>query len=308
MNPLTIGTRSSPLAMWQAKHVAELLAKLGIESRFEKIRTSGDKHRTGPLASRGGKGLFVKELETALLDEEVDLAVHSLKDVPTVLSEEFALVAFLERADPRDCLISREGISKLEDLPEGARVGSCSPRRISQLLHTAPHVKVEDLRGNVETRLQKIREGVLDATFLAKAGLDRLAIDEPSMIHPLEPGVMLPAAGQGIVAIETLSGRSDLCEILGQLNHAPSQHAAKAERSLVWNLGGTCVSPIGGFAKISGVSLTLTGCVGDPRGENLLVEKIEGAASEAEDLGAGLAQRLNELGAQELLPSAPTQG
>jgi hydroxymethylbilane synthase len=206
MKPLQIGTRSSPLAMWQAECVAGLLADLGVETRIEKIRTSGDKQRTGPLASHGGKGLFVKELEEALRREEVDLAVHSLKDVPTVLSEEFALVAFLERADPRDCLVAGEGISALGDLPDGAVVGSCSPRRVSQALHAAPWITVQDLRGNVETRLRKAREGEIDATFLAKAGLDRLGIEEPSLIHPLNTDVMLPAAGQGIVAIETLAG------------------------------------------------------------------------------------------------------
>ena len=205
MKPLTIGTRSSPLALWQAKSVAGLLADFGIETRIEKIRTSGDKQRTGPLASHGGKGLFVKELETALRNKEVDLAVHSLKDVPTVLSEDFLLVAFLERADPRDCLVAREGISTLEDLPEGAVVGSCSPRRVCQALYAAPGVTVQDLRGNVETRLQKVREGLIDATFLAKAGLDRLGINDPSLLHPLSADVMLPAAGQGTVAIEILA-------------------------------------------------------------------------------------------------------
>lgn len=301
MASLVIGTRSSPLAVWQADWVRDLLETRGIDVRLQMIQTSGDKHRVGPLATRGGKGLFVKELETALQHGRVDLAVHSLKDVPTLLSDGFELAAFLPRADPRDCLIAGKGIVSLEDLHPGAVIGSCSPRRISQLLNRCPGVQTCDLRGNVETRLNKVRNGDLDATFLAKAGLDRLGIDDPDLIHPLEPETLLPAAGQGIVAIEILSARDDLKVILKDLNDPVSEKAALAERSLVRHLEGTCASPIGAFARIEGEHLSLSACVGDPGGVKLLKENCEGNWEKAEDLGYNLAQRLNSLGAQDLI-------
>lgn len=308
MRTLSIGTRGSPLALWQANWVRDLLSEQGIEARVEVIRTSGDKHQKGPLAAKGGKGLFVKELEAALLEGAIDLAVHSLKDVPTDLAEPFTLAAFLPRADPRDCFIAREGIEKPGQLPDGAAVGSCSPRRISQILNLKPNIEIQDLRGNVETRLNKIREGVLDATFLAKAGLDRLGISDDPLIHPLSAETMLPAAGQGIVAIEISNRSQDLLEKLKILDDANSRHAAVAERSLVRNLGGTCVSPIGAHATIDGETLHLTACVGDPEGKRILRDTGSGPGTEANRIGARLAERLNEQGAQDLLPQSPLSG
>jgi len=302
MNPLVIGTRSSPLALWQASKVADCLAEAGIETRLEKIRTSGDKHRIGPLATRGGKGLFVKELESALLEGRIHLAVHSLKDVPAALSRDFELAACLPRADPRDCLVTRTGATRLEDLPPGSVVGSCSPRRRSQLLHANPRVVVQDLRGNVETRLQKVRQGTVGATFLAKAGLDRLGIWDSSIVVPLPLESMVPAAGQGIVAVEILASAEEVRSALKPIDHGPSALAAEAERSLVRHLGGTCVSPIGALARVEGNELTLTGYVGDPGGCKALREEVHGTSGEASALGERLAERLNELGAQELLP------
>ena len=302
MDQVTIGTRGSPLALWQANWVRDLLSQQGIEARIETIRTSGDKHQKGPLATQGGKGLFVKELEAALLEGTIDLAVHSLKDVPTDLAGPFTLAAFLPRADPRDCLIAPEGIETPENLPAGSVVGSCSPRRVAQVRHLNPSVVVQDLRGNVETRLNKIRDGILDATFLAKAGLDRLGLSNDPLVHPLSPDTMLPAAGQGIVAIETLAERGEVSGILAPLNDSAARCAAFAERSLVRSLGGTCVSPIGAYAVVEGEALRLTACVGDPEGQRLLRETVSGSVENAKGIGGSLAARLNELGAQELLP------
>lgn len=302
MKSLTIGTRSSPLAMWQTRWVKRLLTDRGWTVHIREIKTSGDKIQTGPLAEHGGKGLFVKELEAALLAGEIDLAVHSLKDVPTTLSEDFHLPAFLPRADARDCLICLKA-RDMTRLPEGSRVGSSSPRRISQLLKINPKVVVENLRGNVGTRLSKIEAGDLTATFLAKAGLDRLEQVNPDLIHAIPLEVMVPAAGQGIVAIETAAQADEVVKALTPLDDPSSRAAALAERTLVRELGGSCTSPIGGHARIEGDLVLLDAFVGDLKGEVTLRESLSGPRSNAENLAKTLAERLHSLGAGDILRS-----
>jgi hydroxymethylbilane synthase len=303
MKPLILGTRGSPLALWQSEWVRKCLRETaGVECQIERIQTSGDKKQTGPLSANGGKGLFVKELEESLLEGRIDLAVHSLKDVPTVLLPGFDLPVFMPRADPRDCLVSRPEIAHLADLSPGARVGSCSPRRVAQALNLIPGLDISDLRGNVATRLEKVRSGELDATFLAKAGLDRLEMSDSDWIHPLAPETMVPAAGQGIVAIEIRAGREDLRELLAEaLDDSEARAAALAERAVVRHLEGNCVSPIGAHARISQGTLDLTAMVGDVRGETVLRESVTGHCEEAEQLGRQAAERLKGRGAARLI-------
>ncbi|MCA9425240.1 MAG: hydroxymethylbilane synthase [Candidatus Omnitrophica bacterium] len=302
MENLIIGTRNSPLALWQTHWVKQLLEERGYRVVLKEIKTSGDKIQKGPLAAHGGKGLFVKELESALLSGEVHLAVHSLKDVPTVLAEDFTLAAFLPRADPRDCLVSRHGGS-LEDLPMGARFGSSSPRRVSQLLNRNPTIRIENLRGNVGTRLSKIEGGDFDGTFLAKAGLDRLEVKANGLLHPLDPEVMTPAAGQGIVAIETLGASEQVNEIIGLLNDPEASSAARTERALVKNLEGSCTSPIGAYARIEGGEIHLRCFVGDLKGVRVLRECSTGSVGNEVSIGEEMAEGLNRLGAREILES-----
>jgi hydroxymethylbilane synthase len=302
MQTLIIGTRSSPLALWQTHWVKQMLEERGHRVVLKEISTSGDRIQKGPLAAHGGKGLFIKELESALLSGEVHLAVHSLKDVPTELAEEFSLAAFLPRADPRDCLI-HDGRIPLVDLPSGCRVGSSSPRRISQLLRLNPAVMIENLRGNVGTRMSRVESGDFEATFLAKAGLDRLEISQPRWIHPLDPEEMLPAAGQGIVAIEVLSTSTTVYEAVHHLNDFQSQSSALSERALVRDLQGSCTSPIGGFSEIEGHEMRLRGYVGNLDGTHSLRETLVGRLEDSAELGRNLAEKLNQLGAQDILKS-----
>ena len=301
MREIVVGTRGSALARWQAEWVCGFLAGLQIQTRLEIIHTSGDKHQKGSLADKGGKGLFVKELESALLKNEIDIAVHSLKDVPTLLDNPFVLGAYLPRADPRDCLIAMGEGQEITTLPIDSLVGSCSPRRIAQVLHLRPGLQVEPLRGNVETRLSKVRSGLVSATFLAKAGLDRLGIEDPTLIHPLPIGVMLPAAGQGIVAVETTTQQEGILEVLDQIDHAPSRWAAEAERTVVHGLGGSCISPIAAHAVVEGERLILDALAGDLQGQEVVRERIEGEVNQRLDLAARLVQRLLSQGAAALI-------
>ncbi len=301
MRDIIVGTRGSALARWQAEWVCGCLSSLQISTHLHIIQTSGDKHQKGPLAGQGGKGLFVKELESALERCEADIAVHSLKDVPTLIDSRFVLGAFLTRADPRDCLIAQGENLAIATMPKNTVIASCSPRRIAQVLHLNPGLRVEPLRGNVETRLAKVRSGLAGATFLAKAGLDRLGIMDSQLIHPLPVEIMLPAAGQGIVAVEVMAGRQDLLELLTQLDHLPSRWAAEAERGVVHGLGGSCVSPIAAHAVITGDRLTLTALVGDLQGKILLKESAEGPVSGRMELASTLADKLLARGARSLI-------
>jgi hydroxymethylbilane synthase len=259
---IVIATRESRLALWQAEHVRALLAtELGLHAQLLGMTTRGDQILDRTLAKVGGKGLFVKELEAALEDGRAHLAVHSLKDVPMVLPEGFVLAAVLEREDPRDAFVSNQ-YTRLQDLPQGACVGTSSLRRTVQLLALRPDLRIEPLRGNLDTRLRKLDEGGFDAIVLAAAGLTRLGMG--ARIRSLiEPAQMTPAAGQGALAIEVRADAQALRTKLAQLVHRPSLLAVHAERAVARTLGGSCSMPLAAFATWSGATLQVDAALGD---------------------------------------------
>lgn len=287
--------------MWQAQHVRLRLLELyrGLDVTLLGLTTEGDRRLEVPLATAGGKGLFVKELEEALARRQADIAVHSMKDVPVHLAPGFTLAAITERADPRDAFVSnRSGC--LADLADGARVGTSSLRRASQLRSRHPRLEVVPLRGNVPTRLRKLDEGRYDAIILAAAGLKRLGL-EHRITALLAPEESLPAVGQGALAIECLSERTDLHELLAPLNHRATALCVAAERAFSCALAGSCNVPLAGFAEASGGRLRLRGFVGAPDGSRAVTGEIEGPADEAQTLGEALAQELKGRGAAEIL-------
>jgi hydroxymethylbilane synthase len=303
---LRIATRKSPLALWQAEHVAALVrAQLGADTELVSMTTTGDQLAGASLAKVGGKGLFLKELERALEEGRADLAVHSMKDVPVRLAAQFAIAAVLERADPRDAFVSSRH-SRFEDLPAGARVGTSSLRRQCQIKALRPDVEVVPIRGNVETRLRKLDEGQYDALVLAIAGLERLGLAE-RVREGLPPEVSLPAIGQGAIGIECRSADATMRARLGALEHAATRICVNAERALNEGLGGSCVAPIAGFAEITGTELALRGLVGDPQGRRILRGRRAGPVAEARAIGLALARELEAQGANELLAAAGTQ-
>ncbi len=301
-----IATRRSPLALWQANHVAERLrsAHPGIAVELLPMVTEGDRILDRALAEVGGKGLFIKELEVAMLEGRADLAVHSMKDVPAELPPGMILATVLERADPRDALVSSRHAS-LEALPQGARVGTSSLRRQCQLRHLRPDLQVGQLRGNVQTRLAKLDSGDFDAILLATAGLDRLGMAS-RIRHRVAPEQLLPAVGQGIVGIECRESDHRLRALLAPLEHAEARLCLTAERSMAGALQGSCQSPIAGFAELQGDELKLRGLVGMPDGSRVLADAVTGPAADAPALGLELAKRLLAAGAGELLGQAPT--
>ncbi|HEX2667027.1 MAG TPA: hydroxymethylbilane synthase [Gammaproteobacteria bacterium] len=300
-SPIRIATRKSALALWQAEHVAMRLRALepGRPVELVPMTTEGDRNLGASLAASGGKGLFVKELEVALAEGRADLAVHSMKDVPVLLAPEFTLAAVLEREDPRDAFLSVKHRS-FDALPQGARVGSSSLRRQAQLLHRRPDLKVEPLRGNVDTRLRKLEEGQYDAIVLAVAGLKRLGL-AAHITAVLDPAVSLPAITQGIIALECRAGDAETLALTARLNHGPTWTQALAERALSRGLSGSCNLPLAGHAALEGGMLSLTGRVGSPDGKRLLEAALSGPATEAESLGLKLAQALLAQGAGEVL-------
>jgi hydroxymethylbilane synthase len=289
---LVIGSRGSQLALWQARWVQARLLTLGFESRIEIIRTTGDRVTSVPLSSVSGKGLFTKEIEEALLAREVDLAVHSLKDLPTELPEGLQLTAIPEREDPRDAMVGR----KLAELSEGAKVGTSSLRRSAQLRRLRPDLQVESIRGNVDTRLRKLDEGQYEAIVLAAAGLTRLGWSS-RIAEALDPEVMCPAVGQGALAVETRVGE-DTC---GALDDADARAAVTAERALLSSLGGGCQTPIGAHARVEGERLSLLGIVLSADGRDSVRDRSEGPASEAQRIGAELGAKLRREGADRIL-------
>jgi hydroxymethylbilane synthase len=306
---LTIGSRGSKLALWQANWVKDTLMSLhdGLEVRIEIIKTSGDLRRDLPLAAIGGKGVFTKEIEEALLDNRVDLAVHSLKDLPTILPEGLQLSAISEREDARDALILRANDAhpnpSLESLPRGATVGTSSQRRMAQLKYLRGDVQVKDLRGNVDTRLRKLDAGEYDAIILAAAGLRRLGFGHRiSQAIPTE--TILSAVGQGALAIETRAGDKETIRLVRPLNHEPTRLACAAERALLRALGGGCQTPIAAHAVVIEGRIELDGLVASVKGDLIIRDRLEAGAPEAEDAGVKLAGRLLELGASELLTEA----
>jgi hydroxymethylbilane synthase len=295
---IRIGTRGSALALWQAEHVKARLEALGHVVRLEVITTTGDKLLDRRLELVGGKGAFLKEIEEALLVRTVDLAVHSLKDVPTSLPEGLRLCAFLERADPRDAWLSRDG-SPLEAIGAGARVGTTSLRRQAQLRALRPDLEIVDLRGNVDTRLRKLRAGEFDAILLAMAGLTRLG-RAGEVTQALEPETLLPAPGQGAIALECRADDAAVAAAVEPLHHARTADAVRAERAFLARLGGGCNVPLGAFAQAEpGAGQRLRAFVAREDGGAILRGERRGEDPQA--LGHGLAEDLLERGAEALL-------
>ncbi|MHB8841423.1 MAG: hydroxymethylbilane synthase [Candidatus Aquicultor sp.] len=295
-----LGTRGSKLALWQSEHVASILKeKTGVEIELKIIKTQGDKILDVALSRIGDKGLFVKEIETALLEGEADLAVHSSKDVPTQIPEGLTLGAFLKRVDPRDVLISKSG-QGLDALPAGSVIGTSSLRRIAQILHRRPDLKIEDVRGNLDTRLRKMDDGLFDAIVLAAAGLDRMGWAE-GITERIPSDVMLSAVGQGAIAIEVREGDEDMRELMAYLDDPATRPAVTAERALLRELEGGCQIPIGALGILEDGVLKLEGMVAGLDGSRLIRDSIAGAPEEADELGVRLADKLKTQGADEIL-------
>jgi hydroxymethylbilane synthase len=300
-NPLRIGTRGSALALWQARHVAELLRPLagarGVE--LVEVQTTGDKDRSRPLSQLGGIGLFTKEVQQAVLDGRADVAVHSLKDLPTIPVAGLTLGAVPARGPVGDVFVSRR-YGSLEALPAGAVVGTGSLRRRAQLLHRRPDLRTAELRGNVETRLRKLDAEGLDAIILAQAGLERLGLGG-HVREVLDRGWMLPAVGQGALGLECRAEDGEVLELLGGLNDGPTRQAVLAERALLAGLGGGCLVPIGAHAEVSAGRLTLRAAVLSPDGVRRVGGEIAGEAGRCEELGKELAEEMLGRGAGEVL-------
>lgn len=297
-----IATRKSALALWQAEHVASLLRKAHTELRVELVplSTQGDRILDRSLAVIGGKGLFIKELEIALEEERADIAVHSMKDVPAQIPAGFRIGAVLKRADPLDAFVARAGIANLEALPKGARLGTSSLRRQAQLYALRPDLKIEALRGNVDTRLKKLDGGEVDAILLACAGLMRLGLESRITVR-LDPCKCLPAVSQGIIGIECRDSDSYTLRLLAALEDAPTRAVMDAERSFAHTLGGSCTSPIAAYAQLEGAQLDLEGLVAAPDGSRVMRAAQSGSAEHAAEVGRQLAARLLATGAGALL-------
>jgi hydroxymethylbilane synthase len=300
-NKVTIATRGSKLAIWQAEWIRSQLQEgnPGLEVELKKIKTTGDKILDVPLAQVGGKGLFVKEIEEAMLRGDADLAVHSMKDVPTELPEGLHLSAICKREDPRDAFIAAEGIEGFTELPQGAHVGTSSLRRICQLMNRRPDLKITQLRGNVDTRLRKLDEGEFDAIILATAGVKRLGHAE-RITEILPTDLRLPAIGQGAVGIECRIDDQFINGLLGRLDHRETSICVRGERAFLKKLEGGQV-PIAAYAQIEDGVIRISGLVGSLRGETLIRDAIDGSPEEAEALGTRLAETLLSMGAGKIL-------
>lgn len=302
MKTLKIATRQSPLALWQAEHIRARLNALYPDLTVELVKfvTQGDKILDTPLAKIGGKGLFVKELEAALLDGRADLAVHSMKDVPMHLPEGLTLAVICEREDPLDAFVSNHYLH-FDKLPLGAKVGTSSLRRKCQILQLRPDLEIVDLRGNVGTRLSKLDDGLYDAIILASAGLKRLGLAD-RIRHCLAPIMSLPAVGQGALGLECRSDDAELLKLIAPLQHEETSICVRAERAFNAYLEGGCQVPIAGYATLlNDDQLQIEGRVGSVDGQTLLKEQLVGEIADAEQLGEQLAQRLLAQGAGELL-------
>jgi hydroxymethylbilane synthase len=294
---IRIGSRGSQLAFWQANHIAGLLRAQGHEVHITTITTTGDRLQGVPFARVGSKGMFTKEIEEALAEDVIDLAVHSLKDLPTELDPRFVIAAVTERADPRDVFVSVR-YSDMDTLPAAARVGTSSLRRQSQLRARWPRLEYVELRGNVDTRLRKLNEGQVDAVVLAAAGLDRLARTE-WVRERFSEDVLCPAPGQGALAIECRTADERTRSVLATLDHAESRFAVTEERIALAALGGGCQVPIGAYCRPDGNDYRISGCVSSPDGVTILRAEERGTNSQA--LGAALADSLLKQGALQLL-------
>jgi len=298
---IRIATRKSPLAMWQAEEVARQLKQhhAGIQVEFVKMTTKGDRILDAPLAKVGGKGLFVKELEQGMLDGDADIAVHSMKDVPMAFPAGLHLPVIMQREDPRDAFVSNH-YKSLDDLPANARIGTSSLRRQLQIKANMPDAQMLDLRGNVNSRLQKLDNGDYDAIILASAGLIRLGFAD-RISSFIEPEQSLPAIGQGAVGIECRENDDTIMNLLAPLNHADTHTRLSAERAMNNRLNGGCQVPIAGYSILEGDEIYLRGLVGRPDGSEVVRDEIRGPAGQAEALGVELAERLLKQGAQVIL-------
>lgn len=302
---LVIGSRGSKLAMWQAEQAKARLFALypEVDVSIEIIKTTGDV-KTDPLSVIGGKGVFTKELEDALLDRRIDLAVHSLKDLPTVLPDGLTISAICKRDDPRDALVVRDDLkarsSSILNLPEKVIIGTSSQRRVAQLKSLRGDVVVKDVRGNVDTRLRKLDEGQYEALILASAGLRRLELEDRIALD-ISTTEMVPAVGQGAIAIETRADDEFVIETTGSLDHEETRLCCLAERAFLRSLGGGCQFPIAGHATIENEELKLDGLVATPDGARILRDQLSGSPADAEQIGSHLATYLIKLGANSLL-------
>lgn len=302
--PIRIATRRSALALWQAEFVAAALRTVlpGRVIEVLPMSTRGDEIMDASLASVGGKGLFTKELERAMFDGRADLAVHSLKDVPAELPDGMRLAALLERADPRDALVCA-GYGRLADLPDGARIGTSSLRRTMQIKHAFPGLRCEVLRGNVNTRLEKLDRGDFDAIILAVAGLERLGLGD-RIRERIDPHTCVPAIGQGILAVECRDDDEGTRTAVAALDHPPTRVCAEAERAVNSGLHGSCHSPVAAFATMTGDRLSLVARVGSPDGVHSLEARAVGTADAAPALGKGVAEDLLAQGAASIMAAA----
>ncbi len=298
---LVIGSRGSQLALWQANWVKSELERLhsNVDINIRVIKTSGDKIQDVPLAKIGGKGLFVKEIEEALLVKEIDLAVHSMKDMPIELPAELVVSVITKRESPLDALISKNG-ETLANLPQGATIGTSSLRRSSQLLKYRVDFEIHPLRGNVDTRLRKVKEGNYDAIILASAGLNRLGWAS-YITEEISDEVLLPAMGQGALGIETRLDDAKTYDLISALNHEQTNYAVTAERSLVGRLDGGCQVPIGAYAKIDDNLITLMGLVASLDGKMIYRSENVGPVGDAINIGQELGSKLLKMGANEIL-------
>ena len=305
---IRIGTRSSKLALWQSNLIA-----MTLESKYPDIKvdlinvtTKGDKILDSPLSKIGGKGLFTKELEVKMLEGKIDLAVHSLKDVPVQLPDEFTIAAITKRTDPFDAFVSNK-YKSLNELPKGAKIGTSSLRRRAQLLAIRPDLQIENLRGNVNTRLQKLDSGNFDALILATAGLKRLGY-QSKIVEILSPDVMLPAVGQGPLAIETLKNNFKICDMLKFLDDKNTRAVTNTERAFLRVVEGGCQVPVGFYAQIENNKITADAVIASLDGKKIIRDKISGPIEEAEYIGEDLANKLLYTGGQEILQSIMTSG
>jgi len=303
---LRIGTRGSLLAKWQAEWVRkQLFATAGVEAEIVIIKTSGDKLQASSLSQIGGKGIFIKELEEALLEETVDLAVHSVKDVPTDTPSRLMFPAVCRREDVRDCLVGAKGTT-LASLRQGARVGTGSLRRQAQLRHLRPDLDVRDLRGNVDTRLRKVESGEYEAVMLAKAGLDRLGMSD-RITEVLPPETFLPAVGQGAIAVECRLRDTDTADVAGKLDDSETRVAVIAERALLAALQGGCQVPLGAWARVERGDLVMEACVCSADGTQYVRQRATATPDKAAELGEHMANLLVESGAREILEEVSRQ-
>jgi hydroxymethylbilane synthase len=298
---IRIGTRGSKLALAQSELIKKEIERVhsNVQVELVRIKTTGDKILDSPLAKIGGKGLFVKEIEEALLNERVDLAVHSMKDVPAELPEGLILATFPAREDPRDAFVSVK-YGNLEQLPQGAQMGTGSLRRAAQLLHIRPDLELMPLRGNVDTRLRKLEGGEFQAIILAAAGMRRLGIEE-RISQLLSTEQILPAIGQGALGLEVRRDDDQTIGLIDFLNDEETQVTVKAERAFLKELEGGCQVPMAAFSRLNGERLDLEGMVAELDGSNVIRDKITGERDEAEDMGVRLARRLLASGADEIL-------